>query len=229
MWTDAADQVEECDDENNNVGRSATTLAVNNDLPDLTVARVTAPAEAFAGQTIPVQWTVTNAGRAAARNTAWRDDVYLSADDTLDGGDRRLANVLISGPLDAGASYPAQAQVTIPIVPAGTYYLLVKADDSGFVFEGANEGNNTGSAAIAVAVPDIDLRVTALEAPDEAVAGQEMPVTWTVTNAGSSRTFASQWTDYVLLSRDQILDPTDRVLGRRTGRSERRRKLHHVA
>lgn len=213
VWTDALGAVEECGGENDNVGPGAASINVNNDLPDLTVTSAGAPTSALAGQTITVQWTASNTGTTGARNSAWNDAVYFSTNAIFDGGDRRLATRLINGPVEVGTSYSAQAQATIPIVSAGTYYLIIKADVDDYVFEGQREDNNTGYAIVAVTLPDVDLQVQAVDAPAEAFSGQEMIVNWTVINVGSMPTFAAQWTDYVIISRDRILDPTDRTIG----------------
>ena len=219
VLTDALDTVEECDKDNNNVGASPTTIDISNNQPpppeppDLTGIVLSAPGNAFAGQTITVQWTVNNAGPGALSNQAWNDTLYFSTDTTLDANDTNLATKLNSGPLAVGASYQAQAQATIPNVPAGTYYLIAQADSGKHIAEGQREDNNTGYIAISIAVPNVDLQITNVTVPGESFYGQEMAVSWTVTNAGTMQTFASQWTDYVLLSRDQILDPTDKIIG----------------
>jgi subtilase family serine protease len=219
VLTDARGQVEECAGEGNNAGASQDTINVINNQPpppDLTVTNVSAPVSTFTGQTVTVQWTVNNAGTAVAPNSAWNDIVYLSADGTLGIGDTRVATKLVKGPLATGASYSAQAQAVIPVVPAGTYFLIVRADGDDFIPEGQREDNNTGSAVITLSAPSVDLQVTSVDAPAQALSGQNMVVSWSVRNAGAMQTSAQQWTDYVFLSRDQVLDPTDPVIGFQT-------------
>lgn len=211
--TDNLDVVEECASESDNFGLSQTTINVNNDLPDLTVTNVSAPPNVMAGQPVIVQWSDNNGGTVAAQNPAWIDAVYFSTDSVFDGNDRRLTELLVRGPLAIGASLSAQAQVTIPNVAAWNYFLIVRTDNGNHVFEGQREDNNAGSVALPISVPDADLRVSAVNVPETAFSGQELTVSWTVSNGGTQQTFAAQWTDYVLLSRDQILDPTDRVIG----------------
>jgi subtilase family serine protease len=211
--TDASGAVSECSGEGNNIGSGTTTLNVTNSLPDLVVSSVTAPADAFAGQTITAEWSVNNAGTAGASASAIKDFVYFSPDSTLDQSDKFLGAGVSSGPLAVGASYSAQAQVMLPNVPAGTYYLIVRSDSDNFIFEGQHEDNNTNYAVVAILIPDVDLQAQSVSVPANAFSGQAMPVSWTVINAGSRQTFASDWTDYVLLSHDQILDPTDQRIG----------------
>lgn len=214
--TDNSNAVQECIGEGNNITAGSVALNVVNVVsppPDLQITVVNGPNDAFEGQTIAVQWAGKNAGNGPVLNSSWNDAVYFSSDPTLDANDTRLAVTLVSGPLPAGATYSAQAQVTIPQVSAGTYYLIAKADDSNFVSEGQHEDNNTGFTALSILIPGIDLQVTTVNAPTDAISGQDMTVSWAVTNNGTLQTFTSQWTDYVFLSRDQILDPTDRAIG----------------
>jgi parallel beta-helix repeat protein len=217
VWTDADDTVEECENENNNRARAATQIAVTNNLPDLTIpVSLNAPASALSGRIITVGWTGQNEGMAAIGNAAWNDLVYFSRDNQLDSSDRLLARSLIRGPLPIGGTYNALAQVQLPIVEEDTYFLIVKADGDGFVFEGQGETNNVRVQAIAMARPNVDLQVTATDAPATAVSGQEMSISWTVRNAGSVATFPAAWTDYVILSRDQVYDASDVQIGWRT-------------
>lgn len=215
--TDSSDAVEECDKEDNNVGSTSVSIEVtNNDppstYPDLQISSMDAPSNAFAGDSLLISWQGANGGEADAK-PAWSDRVYLSNTSAIDGSARLLASTLVVGPVAPGGMYAAQASVVIPIVPAGGYFLIVAADGGGNINEGGNEGNNTASTSIAIQIPDNDLRVTALDVPAEAFSGQEMNVAWTVTNAGSARTSVAGWTDYLFLSKDSILDPTDKSIG----------------
>ncbi|MCP9494832.1 MAG: hypothetical protein MSG64_10300 [Pyrinomonadaceae bacterium MAG19_C2-C3] len=211
--TDAIDAIEECATDGNNIGASRTQINISNRLPNLRVTGINPLGGAVAGSTITVQWAGQNAGDGDARNPSWIDRVYLSTDNTLDGGDRRLGAAIINGGLAVGATYQAQAQVTLPILAPGNYFVIVAADADNYVFEGQRENDNANSTALTVIVPEIDLLPGNVNAPDTAFSGQNMTVTWTVTNTGAQPTVGASWTDYVFLSRDQILDPTDRAVG----------------
>lgn len=211
--TDSGDTVEECANDGNNIAAGATQININNNLPDLRISGVNPLSGTVAGSTITVNWTGQNSGNAPAQNTTRGDAVYFSINNTLDAGDQRLALTVINGPLAVGASYQAQAEVTIPIVAPGGYFLIVAADDGNFVFEGQYENNNASAAVLPVLVPEVDLQISNVDASANAFSGQLMNVNWTVTNAGMNSTIGTQWTDYVYLSRDQIFDPTDRSIG----------------
>ena len=214
VLTDANNNVEECGTANdNNVGGSSTILNISNSLPDLTVSNFAFANSLFGGQGVNVTWTVTNSGNAAAQNSSWGDSVYFSTNATLDENDRILADVITNGPLNVGASYTKSAALTLPIVSPGSYYLILKTDNGNFVFEGLGENNNTRNLAFPITAPPVDLQVTAVNAPATANSGQTMTVNWTVANNGTDQTIGSQWADAVVLSLDQIDDPTDRVIG----------------
>lgn len=215
VMTDVFDAIEECSLENNNSGVGASTINVANVTPDLVISSISAQNNLLAGQTFTVQWIGQNEGMAAVSAGAWNDAVYLSSDQILDANDRRLAVRLVNGPLGIGATYQAQAQAIIPQVPAGDYYLIVKADGEDYVFEGTQENNNTNFVPVQITIPAVDLKVTAFSVPAVGYAGQTIPIFWVVVNDGAMPTLVSEWTDRVVLSRDQILDSTDPVIGYR--------------
>jgi subtilase family serine protease/N-acetylneuraminic acid mutarotase len=215
VFTDAGDGVEECAGDGDNTRAGTTTIKIDNKLPDFKITAINFTAPVLSGQTINLSWTGQNAGTAEAKNSAWNDKVYLSSKSTLDGSERLLATKLINGPLAINATYNAQAQVTIPSIPTSDYFLIVASDADNFVFEGQFETNNTDSRPVRIQSPDVDLRVTVVDAPGQGFSGLQIPVSWTVSNAGAAQTFASQWTDRVFISRDRILDPTDRAIGYR--------------
>ena len=112
-------------------------------LPDLTVASVTAPASGDAGATIQVSWTVLNSGLYAA-DGSWTDDVYL---DPLNGaqGGGLMDTVAYSGDLGAGQSYTQTASITLP-EDIGKYNVRVVADAAQQLQE-LSYSNNTCTSA----------------------------------------------------------------------------------
>jgi subtilase family serine protease len=213
VLTDAINEVEECANEANNRGFGSQAITVNNSLPDLAVQSAGSEVSPVGGQTVDVSWTAINQGVVNADNASWGDAVYFSADAVFGEGDVRLATASAAGPLASGATYNRQTQVTLPVVPPGNYFLLIRADYLGNVFEGQREDNNLSSVALTIQAPPVDLSVTTVNAPSSAFSGQDMTVSWTVTNGGSGPTVGSHWIDEVVLSLDQIDDPSDRVVG----------------
>ncbi|MDH7498796.1 MAG: CARDB domain-containing protein, partial [candidate division NC10 bacterium] len=218
--TDASNQVFELGNEGDNVGTSGSMRVQLAPPPDLQVASVQAPSQAFSGQPMTLSWTIVNQGEVETPETAWYDLVYMSADDALDGSDRLLGQVYHSGGLDSGESYTASRVVTLPIGVSGDFFLLVRADGLGQVYEHAFEENNVGHDATPTHVnltPPPDLVMEEVTAPTTALASHPLTISYRVTNLGSMATPNSSWTDSFYLSADDALDPaTDHFLGDRT-------------
>jgi WD40 repeat protein/subtilase family serine protease len=207
---DANNNVVECNAEGNNAASAPIQLSYP-PLPNLQAGQVGVnPSSVQILQPVTVSWQVANAGEASA--SGWTDAIYLSRTPNLSGA-IFLTRVPAAGALAPGQSYTQQATVTIPIVSPGDYYVLVMADDTGRVFEGDNEGDNIAYVfPLQVGLPSVDVTVEGVDAPSEATAGLTAEIVWTVRNLGSEATYRA-WGDVVILSRDLLLDPTDRVVG----------------
>ena len=92
--------------------------------------------------TVPVTWSVTNRGTAAAAGS-WYDVVYVSTNTTLCGTVSSNTNYenWSSVPLAVGGLYQRTQTLTLP-QQSGTYYLILSVDDGNSIFEG-NKTNNT--------------------------------------------------------------------------------------
>jgi subtilase family serine protease len=113
-------------------------------------------------------------------------------------------------PLASGATSTGSTTLTIPAnTPAGTYYLLAKADAGSTVTETV-ETNNSMSRTIQVGP---DLRVSAFAAPASVAAGGSVSVTDTAVNQGGAPAGAS--TTRYFLSANLTLDAGDVYLAER--------------
>ncbi|MCX5676599.1 MAG: Ig-like domain-containing protein, partial [Planctomycetota bacterium] len=125
-------------------------------LPDLVVDSVTAGrTSAWFGESVPVDWLIRNAGTVLATG-AWSDRVWLSADETLGGGDLPLAvlSAAAHSPLASGGTYTAGLVVLIPLdagLPDGAYHLLVRGDDGGQLAEESDANNVAASGEVTLA------------------------------------------------------------------------------
>jgi RHS repeat-associated protein len=120
---------------------------------DLTVPTVTGPTSALVGNTVTINWTVTNIGSGVAYGP-WHDAVYLVQDpDTnpvpIFAGQFLEGAGAVLGP---GASYNASATIRVPGATIGNQRWEVKTNVLGEVFEGQNTVNNTGIALDPVAI-----------------------------------------------------------------------------
>ena len=220
--TDGTSNVPECGSSESNNSAQSANFTVQNNLPDLVIDSVTAPTSATVGDTFNVSWIGRNANQPMPPNSStFRDTVYLSSDTSLSSGDIAIGSALNNVILGYGQTYLQQSNVSIGNVAPGTYYILVAADTGRNIYEGTTnsgfESNNVrASAAITFTAPAVDLTVGSVSMSAPQYSGTYRDFSWTVTNVGTSPTLASSWTDYVILSRDSILDPTDTTLGYRT-------------
>ena len=193
--------------------------------PDLRVTAVNAPTDVFSNDRRTVSWEVGNLGPGTTLQSAWRDDVYLSSDTMIGGGDFYLGSAYHYGILAPEAGYSAQLDVTIPASIDGDYYFIVRTDAVNQVFEHAWEGNNDGYPKTTLGDPRPthvhlvapDLAVQSLDAPASATASHGLTVSYRVGNEGVLVTPASAWTDTYYLSSDATLNTSaDMVLGSQT-------------
>ncbi|OGB06139.1 MAG: hypothetical protein A3E25_16225 [Burkholderiales bacterium RIFCSPHIGHO2_12_FULL_69_20] len=229
--TDGGGQVAESNDANNL--SDVLTVVIQRQESDLQVsdAQVT-PVEGDA-RSFDVQFVVTNTGVAGTNVNAWVDGIWLSADNAVGAGDTRVRTVARNNPLAAGDSYTVSTRVTVPdSVSAGSFKVLVRADDNNAVIEGAGEGNNTAVATVTIGglpAPDgqlpvgeqvvlhPDLTVVSVQPPADAFSGQAVTIRWTVRNQGIDDASSPYWWwsayDQVYLSEDAFLDNGDISLG----------------
>src|SRR5262245_38574570 len=80
---------------------------------DLPPPKLTPPASSVAGESCSVTFTITNQGDVSA-NPTWRDFIWLSTNNTLDGGDVLLATPTRGSVLAAGGSYTTTVTPSIP-------------------------------------------------------------------------------------------------------------------
>jgi len=171
-FIDRGTQAYEGINEHNNLSAGAP-LTVAYREPDLKVTSLTVPATpSVSGQSVSVNWTVTNVGSRATREGAWTDRVYLSRDPSLSPDDLIVGAVGHIGNLDPTGGYSQSVDFTLPDGIDGTFYVLVYVDAFQQVAEFQGEGNNLTSRLMPVTLsPPPDLKVTALQVPDHVLAG----------------------------------------------------------
>ncbi|MBP7375943.1 MAG: PD40 domain-containing protein [Pyrinomonadaceae bacterium] len=210
VQTDAHNNVPECTLDENNADARLTDAQGN--FPDLSITSANAPSSAVLGSSVNVTWNGINTGEPMNSATAWADRIYISNDQTLAFGDPLVGGMTLSTQLAANQTYNGTAQITIPNLSAGSYYLIVNADNGDNVEEGTNENNNQRILPITLTLPDVDLIPTTPVANSILYSGQMADVSFTVNNVGANPTLTGQWSDHILLSRDLVIDPTDRIL-----------------
>jgi hypothetical protein len=119
--------------------------------PDLHVPVFSAPASAMNGETLTIDFIVANRGEGAAQPTQWRDRVYLSNDDKLDGDDKLLATYEHNGAMSPGGHYAARLKgaLDLPETEDGQRFLIIKTDAEDAVAE-TDEKNNIAVRPISI-------------------------------------------------------------------------------
>ncbi len=125
---------------------------------DLNVSLVTVDPTAKTGQNVEVSWIVRNVGANSISND-FQDALFLSADQTLDASDTLLATVPHVGSLAAGSLYAGHADVTLPAVTSGDYFVIVQTDRRYQVPHETNRANNvlTSLSPTTVTLPVLPL------------------------------------------------------------------------
>ncbi len=196
----------------NNTRASAALTVTLSPPPDLVVAGVTAPASLTAGQPVTLAWKVKNAGTGATRDTLWYDGVWLARSATTTEGAVKLGQFVRTAVLAGAGEYTAQVEVTIPFYAAGAYYLFVKTDDGGRIYEANREDNNTRIVPVQVVLPPpADLVVRDVQVPAQATVGEYLTVTYTIENRGANVAFGKMTTG-LYVSPDTLWNADDALL-----------------
>jgi hypothetical protein len=130
--------------ESTKTNNTSAALALAPVTPDLAPVSVSAPAAGTVGQSVSVTCVVTNQGLGSASGT-WYDGIYFSSNSVFGANATRLPGVGGNHNVAAGSSYAWTNSVTLPQVPAGTYYLFVVVDYQSQVYE-STKANNTSAA-----------------------------------------------------------------------------------
>jgi len=205
--------------EDNNTSYASIPLNLGENCDsDLLVNTVDAPATAFSGQLMAIDWIVGNQGDGPTNAGSWHDVVYLSRDQYLDrDSDTCVGNLKHYGVLESGVNYDpiATLDVRIPQVLSGAYYVFVDTDSNNNVCE-TDESNNNAYDPIAVEVispPPTDLVVTDVVVPASGQLGESLTIQWSVRNDGNFET-QGRWRDSVYISADTLWDIEDKEIGK---------------
>ncbi len=198
--TDIADEVFEVPGNQSNTGSPSHPVDVTTKpFADLVVESVQAPALAQAGGVIDLAWTVRNQGIGITDTSTWNDNIYITSDPTGSSGFRYIGTAQHAGPLPVEGSYTQRLTVALPRDISGPVYVFVF---TGGPYEFIYTNNNAAmSAAVDVAryiAPELDLRGTLNALPDRVMEGQQLAVTWSVTNDGP-QDLPDGWTDHLFL------------------------------
>jgi hypothetical protein len=203
--------------EANNEAFATPAATISTGAPaDLAVSAVNAPASATGGQPLTIGWTVINNGSATG-NRPITDSVYLSYDQVFDKTDKYLGSAVQQGGLAGSASYTQNATFRLPAGLAGTFYVFVNTNSNSRVFE-SNTGNNVAISTQSIQIsllPPVDLVAGTVTIPASAFSGQNITITYQVSNH-SSNPANGTWYDSLYLSPTPNWSVDDPLLGKVT-------------
>ncbi len=190
---------------------SATTVTPG---PELVASNVTAPSAVDVAQSLTVGWTVTNSGSSGTGNVPIEDSIYLSYDQVFSNTSVYIGTVTTTGGLAAGGHYNQSASLQLPSGLLGTFYVFVVADTNQAVYEQNPRDAMAFDATplVVQSVPPADLVAGTVTIPANAVPGENITVTYQVTNNGANPANGA-WTDSLYLSSTQTWSASDPLLG----------------
>ena len=172
----------------------------------------------IAGSTFNVSYTVTNLGVGPTPVDSWTDSIWLTRDKTRPipaQGDILLTQVTHTGTLGVLAGYDQTLSVTLPDnLAQGTYYITPWTDLYSQVLQdelavNVNpddpnnfQNDNYKARAITILAPLPDLTVSSITAPKTAQGGNNVNISWTVSNIGNGPAQPTGWIDTVYLTND---------------------------
>jgi hypothetical protein len=208
IHTDAADQVEEFDQESNNLTTAIVPVSIQTPIPGkLIVTSFSSPDQAAPGDNIQLTWTVFNVGQASIVSTSHM--ILLSKNRQIEPEKDAVLLWTNAENYRPGKLYTLSYSVKMPsLIEMGAYFLIPATNQS---------VNNETPVAAPITVTTLvfpDLIVSKnLDYPNSLQTDQLLTVSWQVKNIGPGNTLVSNWLDYVYLSRDRIKDENDIFLG----------------
>ena len=205
-------------------------------LPDLVVSNVQIPATAFSGQTISINWKISNAGPGrTTTNQRWTDAVFLSFDSipnfslppqTNPGAWRQIdfpIKPLLVGTmpnvtaLDSGQFYTNSINFTLPLNYSQPLYAYVITNYPAGVNAPVQVtvANDTAHAPQPIAVtlsPTPDLRVDTVFTPATTFSGSTINLTYKVKNYGTLTPANNPWLDKIYISQSPFFDINSAIL-----------------
>jgi hypothetical protein len=109
--------------------------------PNLRIIQQDVPGTVRALERIDVKWLERNDGPGSAQGS-WVDKLFLSTDQILDPQDTLLGEITFSDGLAWEIERWRTVTLTMPMMPSGTYYVIVQTDANSVITE-TNENDNT--------------------------------------------------------------------------------------
>ncbi len=184
--------------------------------PDLAPVALVIPTELTtnAYPWLRVAWAATNQGIGPAPHP-WTAYLTISTDTNLDLSDQWLASTYVDEVIPAGGGIWRTNDVRLPVQKSGTYYVFLRVGWDDPLLE-PNTTNNVLMATVHMSIVESDLAPIYLGvsgAVSNVPPNPVVSIVWGVTNQGAGAAIPmGSWGDFVYLSRDPVLDPSDTSL-----------------
>ena len=170
--------------------------------PDLRVDSMFTPSSTFSGSTVNISYKVKNYGSLTPAGASWQDVAYLSQSLLFDSAtaiklnapkangsyypNTVYAGVTVNTQLQQDSFYYRNFQAVIPNNIFGTWFLHVKTNNTGSLYEGPSFINNTNNNAIQVYLtPTPKLTINSITLPvTQASITQPIGINWNIYNDG---------------------------------------------
>ena len=198
-------------DRSNNVKVVPVTVALGQ-LPNLVMTAMEVDPVLYAGRSYVVRYTVTNQGERATQRDRWVDAFYLGAEASL-GEAVQLTSKLHQGALEPGEQYQDSVRFIVPDGVGGDFFFVGFTDATGLVYENTQEDDNIVTTPVVVTIPDpCDLVPVQPDFPSNALCGEEVSVSWWLSNTGANPAIG-RVRNAVYLSTDPTWSSDDVMLG----------------
>ena len=226
LVADVTDAVFELSEENNTIASIPFTIQAlpPESIVDMSLTNVVASDNITAGTPVQLSWRTTNIGNTATIAGQWIDRLYVAESPTFEVNQSiEVASWQRSGGLAPEQFYTKLESFVLPNnLPEGEVYLFLVTDAEETTLDDDRANNvvpivagDDDEPVIVDIPPKPDLTVTIENAPQAAVAGQPIEVTFTVTNNATGAT-TNAWLDRVLLSNDEQTSASDVIIGQST-------------
>ena len=193
--------------ENSRVSNNMAVLQLNilqPSTPDLRVSQVNynfMPQQ----RVLKVIWNVINDGSSMIAAATWVDEIFLSTSASLGPYSYiSIAQTVVSTKLLSHQQYSRIKTIVLPLTVYGAYYLLLRTDSYNTIIELNGENNNVGSTGtLYIPLPQsprLLINFNTGYIPTTLIAGNQMLVTYSVTNIGDLPITAGSWTDGIYFS-----------------------------
>jgi len=186
--------------------------------PDLRVDSMFTPSSTFSGSTVNISYKVKNYGSLTPVGASWLDNAYLSQSILYDSAtafklnapkangsyypNALPAGVTVNTQLQHDSAYYRSFQAVIPNNIFGTWFLHVKTNNNGSLYEGSSFNNNTNNNAIQVYLsPTPKLTISSLNLPvTQASTTQPIGINWNIYNDGFRDNIEKNRGHYITMS-----------------------------